>query len=70
MFDFDSLIGIEVQKAKLILEDAGYKNVNIILNAEHKIECDTIIVCAVRVADDGISLVCGEFLLELKGEDL
>lgn len=70
MFDFDSLIGLEAQNAKQILNNAGYNKVNIVLNAEHKNECNTIIVCAVRVADDGISLVCGEFLLELKGEDL
>lgn len=68
MFDFNSLIGLEIEKAKEILISAGFKNIEIILNAEHKDECDTIIVCAVRVADDSIRLICGEFLLKLKGE--
>ncbi len=70
MFNFDNLIGLEVSKAKEILKDAGFKNAEIVLNTDkkQKNECDTILVCAVRVADDSIRLICGEFLFQLKGE--
>ena len=70
MFNFDNLIGLEVSRAKEILNDAGFKNVETVLNTDkrQKNECDTILVCAVRVADDSIRLVCGEFLFQLKGE--
>ena len=70
MFNFDNLIGLEVSKAKEILYDAGFKNIETILNTDkrQKNECDTILVCAVRVADDSIRLICGEFLFQLKGE--
>ena len=70
MFDFDSLIGLEIEKAKALLNDAGFNNIEIVLNTDkrQKNECDTILVCAVRVADDSIRLICGEFLFQLKGE--
>ena len=72
MFDFDSLIGLEIEKAKALLNDAGFNNIEIVLNTDkrQKNECDTILVCAVRVADDSIRLICGEFLFQLKGEKL
>ena len=70
MFDFNNLIGVEVSKAKEILNSNGFDKVNIIMNAEHNDKCDTILVCAVRVADDSINLICGEFLMQLKGDDL
>ncbi len=72
MFDFDSLIGLEIEKAKALLNDAGFNNIEIVLNTDkrQKNECDTILVCAVRVADDSIRLICGEFLFQLKGENV
>ena len=72
MFDFDSLIGLEIEKAKALLNDSGFNNIEIVLNTDkrQKNECDTILVCAVRVADDSIRLICGEFLFQLKGEKL
>ena len=72
MFDFESLIGFEVEKAKDILNNAGFKNIEVILNTDKRQEniCDTILVCAVRVADDSINLICGEFLFQLKGENV
>ena len=70
MFDFNSLIGIEVSQAKDLLNSAGFKKIELVLNTDkrQKNECDTILVCAVRVADDSIRLICGEFLFQLKGE--
>ncbi len=72
MFDIDSLIGLELEKAKALLIGAGFKNIEVILNTDkkQKIEYDTVLVCAVRVADDSIKLICGEFLFQLKGENL
>ena len=72
MFDFDSLIGLEIEKAKSLLNDAGFKNIEIILNTDKRqnYDYDTILVCAVRVADDSIRLICGEFLFQLKGENV
>ena len=71
MFNFDNLIGLEVSKARELLESAGFKNIETVLNTDkrQKTECDTILVCAVRVADDSIRLICGEFLFQLKGEN-
>ncbi len=72
MFDIDSLIGLELEKDKALLIGAGFKNIEVILNTDkkQKIEYDTVLVCAVRVADDSIKLICGEFLFQLKGENL
>ena len=72
MFDFDSLIGLEIEKAKSLLNDAGFKNIEIVLNTDKRqnYDYDTILVCAVRVADDSIRLICGEFLFRLKGEEV
>lgn len=72
MFDFDSLIGLEIEKAKSLLNDAGFKNIEVILNTDKRqnYDYDTILVCAVRVADDSIRLICGEFLFQLKGEEV
>ena len=70
MIEFNNLIGIEVSKAVEILKADGFEKINIIMNAEHNDKCDTVLVCAVRVADDGINLICGEFLMQLKGDDL
>ena len=72
MFDFDSLIGLEIEKAKSLLNDAGFKNIEIVLNTDKRqnYDYDTILVCAVRVADDSIRLICGEFLFQLKGEEV
>ena len=72
MFDFDSLIGLEIEKAKNLLNDAGFKNIEIVLNTDKRqnYDYDTILVCAVRVADDSIRLICGEFLFQLKGEEV
>ena len=72
MFDFDSLIGLEIEKAKSLINDAGFKNIEIVLNTDKRqnYDYDTILVCAVRVADDSIRLICGEFLFQLKGEEV
>ena len=67
MFDANSLIGLEVSRAKEILQNAGFKNIDIVLNAETNDKCDTILVCAAYERDGSITLICGEFLMEIKG---
>lgn len=68
MFDLNGLIGLEITKAKEILMQNGFDDINIISNFEHNDKCDTIIVCAARIQDGTPTLVCGEFFLELKKE--
>ena len=67
MFDANSLIGLEVSRAKEILQNAGFKHIDIVLNAETNDECDTILVCAAYERVGSITLICGEFLMEIKG---
>ena len=67
MFDFKSLIGLELNSAKEKLEQTGIKNIRICMNAEHNENCDTILVCAVKQTETEVVLVCGEFLMNLKG---
>lgn len=67
MFDLESLIGFKVDKAKEKLEIEGFKNVVVVLNSEHNDKCDEVIVCAVREQDGCVTLICGEFFMNLKG---
>lgn len=67
MFDFSSLIGIEVSIAKKELENAGFKNIEVVLNSESNDKCDTTLVCAAFEKNGSITLVCGEFFMNLKG---
>ncbi len=65
---FEKLIGLEITKAKEILNADGYNNIEVIMNSEHDDKCDTTIVCAVKQDGDSIKLICGEFFLKLKKE--
>ncbi len=68
MFDFNSLIGLELEKAKEKLNQAGFSKIEVVCNFEHNEKCDSILVCAARLGDDEtVTLVCGEFLINLKG---
>ena len=67
MFDFKSLIGLELNSAKEKLEKFGIKNICIQMNADHNEKCDTILVCAVKSNETEVTLICGEFLMNLKG---
>lgn len=64
--DFNSLIGLSEQKAKQFLLQNGYNNIETIINSKNNEKCDTLVVCAVREADKKITLVCGEFYLNMK----
>ena len=34
-------------------------------NFKHNEKCDSVVVCAVRCDDEKITLICGEFFLEI-----
>ena len=60
---FDSLIGLEESVARKILLENGYNNIATILNSKKDEKCNTTLVCAVKCADESITLICGEFYL-------
>ena len=64
--DFSSLIGLEYEKAKTVLAENGYTNVEIIRNAEHNEFCDSVLVCSAKESNGKVSLVCGDFYLNIK----
>lgn len=68
MFDFDNLIGLEITKAKEILIQNGFNDIDVVMNAEHNDKCDKILVCAARHISGKVTLVCGEFFFGLKKE--
>ena len=61
----DNLIGLEVKKAKKILSEFGYNDIEEIINSKDNELCDTTIVCAVRENGTKVTLVCGEFYLNI-----
>ena len=67
MFDLKNLIGLELNSAKEKLEQSGIKNVSVVMNAEHDEKCDSVLVCAVKQTETVVILICGEFLINLKG---
>ena len=65
--DFNSLIGLEESKARLVLAENGFDDIETTINSKHNEQCDTLIVCAVKENDGQVLLICGEFYLEIKG---
>lgn len=66
MFDFDSLIGLEVGEAKEILAKNGFNDINIVINSKQNDKTDKLIVCATKQSGTFVTLVCGEFYLNIK----
>ena len=64
--DLKDLIGLEVKKAKKILSEFGYNDIEEIINSKDNELCDTTMVCAVRKNGTKVTLVCGEFFLNVK----
>ncbi len=64
--DFKNLIGLEVSKAKKVLSDFGYNDIEEIKNSKENELCDSLLVCAVRESNKKITLICGEFYLNIK----
>lgn len=65
--DFNNLIGLEEKIARQFLEKNGYNNIETIINSKHNDLCDKVMVCAVRFDGAKVTLICGEFHLNLKG---
>lgn len=65
--DFKDLIGLDEKIARQFLEKNGYNNIETIINSKHNDLCDTLVVCAVRNNGTKVTLVCGEFYMDLKG---
>ena len=61
--NFDDLIGLEESEARKILAQNGYNNINTFINSKEDNKCNKALVCAVKQADDGITLICGEFYI-------
>lgn len=66
MFDILSLIGFELSQAIDVLKQNGYEKINVINNSKHNDLCDTQLVCSAKLTEDGVTLVCGEFHLDIK----
>ena len=64
--DFNNLIGLEEQKARQFLIENGYNNIETIINSKDNNLCDTKVVCAVRNNGERITLICGEFYLNIE----
>ena len=66
MFDISSVVGLEETKAVSVLKQNGFDKINTIVNSKQNDLCDTKLVCGVRQNEDGVTLVCGEFYLNIK----
>ena len=64
--DFKNLIGLEEQKARQVLLENGYNNIETKVNSKDNDLCDTKVVCAVRENEHTITLICGEFYLNIE----
>ena len=62
MFDFSTLIGLEINKAKTILNQNEYFDITEINNSSSSENCNITLVCAVRENNGAVTLVCGSFL--------
>lgn len=64
--DLKNLIGLELNEAKKVLNEFGYNDIEEVINSKKNELCDTLVVCAVRENGTKITLVCGEFYLNIK----
>ena len=66
MFDISNVIGLEKAKAVDLLNKNGLKNIEVIDNSVHNDLCDIKLVCSAKKTGDVVTLVCGEFYLDIK----
>ena len=66
MFNFDDLIGLEIESAKKLLVENGYNNIKVVINSKPNTKTDTLLVCATDVSGTFVTLICGEFYLNIK----
>lgn len=63
----NSLIGLKEEDARQFLLKNGYNNIETIKNSKNNDKCDTLVVCKVKIVGDKVTLICGEFCLNIKG---
>lgn len=61
--NFDDLIGLEESKVRKILLEAGYKNIETVINTKENDKCNKTLVCAVQQDQGRITLICGKFYI-------
>ena len=61
--NFDTLIGLEVSRAKDILSQNGFDNVEVKENLIPDEKCNELLVCAVKQGENLVTLVCGGFYI-------
>ena len=66
MFDISNVIGLEKAKAVEVLKQNGFEKIELIDNLIHNDLCDTKLVCSAKQTGDVVTLVCGEFYLDIK----
>ena len=64
--DLKDLIGLEEKKARKVLIDFGYNDIETIINSKENELNDTLVVCAVRQNKSKVTLICGEFYFDIK----
>ena len=64
--DFKDIIGLEVTKAKKVLADFGYNDIEVKKNSKEDGLSDSLVVCLVREKNSKITLICGGFYLNIK----
>ena len=64
--DFKDIIGLDVTDAKKVLNNFGYNDIEEVINSKSNEKCDTFVVCAVRQSNKKITLILGEFFLNIK----
>lgn len=64
--ELNSLIGLDMQTARQILNKNGYTNIEVKINSKDNNLCDTKVVCAVRENLGIVTLICGEFYLDIE----
>ena len=66
MFDISCVIGLEPEKAIVKLNENAIYKIEIIKNSKNNDLCDTTLVCSAKWTGDVVTLVCGEFYLNIK----
>lgn len=66
MFDVSNLIGCNLQEAISTLNENGITNIKVVENLKHNDLCDSILVCSTKQTGDEVTLICGEFYLDIK----
>lgn len=59
--DFNTLIGLDAEEAKIILKQNNFNNIEVKINAKEDDKCNTTLVCAVKQEGNCITLICGNF---------